>query len=734
MGRDISIAISARDNYTQTITTMRNANKSFNKDLDGLSDKLAALDKTKHTLRIDADNAKNALQAARKEFKALNDAAADKTKLHEAQENYENICRNLRLVESEARKTEKALMDFTDTQSRAENRVSELGRIADDKAINRLAGAGIGKMLGDSISNAFNTGISSTFGETAGTAISSAISSTLSGAAIGSIVPGIGTILGGAVGLLSGTIGATTQMFQKNDDAYKALVQQQYTGLSEKETASVSSGSALASQREIDKIAFSKLLKGDMGADDFLAQVRTMANTTPFLYTDLTSMSKTLAPAYGDDPEKMLELMRSIGDAGASVGLDVSGMNEVATALSRMKSTGKTTLEYLNIMQERGIDAYGLLATAMGKTKEKTLEMVSKGLVPGAKAAEGIAHYMGQDFAGAMEEMSRTYSGLASTLEGWQQEFDAATGEGFTATRSVGIAAKNNYYEGLGDEAMEINRLKGAYLASLDNLRDEYQMDVEKAIRTGEFSDLLLKNGEDDKAVIKLREMSVEYKSLHTQMRQLQEERGKLALGSERWQKVDNQINSLGAAQGRLFTVGESLAENEYSVSDAAKAELANQKNIIQGIQENGKLKEDYYQTGRILGERLSMGIKATMKEENPFDPYVYFDPEGHDLSNKGMNITNPNMTATGEVYLGPSADIKFPNNAFGLPYVPRDDYLARLHEGERVLTAAEARAYQSGTAPFTITGNNFNVREEADVYKIAQAIVGELQKAQRIS
>jgi hypothetical protein len=37
--RDISIAISAKDNFTQAITIMRNANQAFNKDLDGLTSK-----------------------------------------------------------------------------------------------------------------------------------------------------------------------------------------------------------------------------------------------------------------------------------------------------------------------------------------------------------------------------------------------------------------------------------------------------------------------------------------------------------------------------------------------------------------------------------------------------------------------------------------------------------------------------------------------------------------------
>ncbi|MEK5431351.1 phage tail tape measure protein [Lysinibacillus sp. FSL R7-0073] len=59
-----------------------------------------------------------------------------------------------------------------------------------------------------------------------------------------------------------------------------------------------------------------------------------------------------------------------------------------------------------------------------------------------------------------------------------------------------------------------------------------------------------------------------------------------------------------------------------------------------------------------------------------------------------------------------------------GLDSVPYDGYSARLHKNEKVLTAQEAKAYdegQGGTGGgVVITGNNFTVREEADIEKIA--------------
>lgn len=67
-----------------------------------------------------------------------------------------------------------------------------------------------------------------------------------------------------------------------------------------------------------------------------------------------------------------------------------------------------------------------------------------------------------------------------------------------------------------------------------------------------------------------------------------------------------------------------------------------------------------------------------------------------------------------------------------GLNYVPYDGYLARLHRGEQVLTAQEAKEYRRGEfAGVSITGNTFIVRQESDIDAIAEMLYRKLIEAQ---
>ena len=80
------------------------------------------------------------------------------------------------------------------------------------------------------------------------------------------------------------------------------------------------------------------------------------------------------------------------------------------------------------------------------------------------------------------------------------------------------------------------------------------------------------------------------------------------------------------------------------------------------------------------------------------------------------------------------SALVVAQSHAFGLDRVPYDEYPALLHEGERVLTAAEARAQDAagggGGLVINVTGNSFTGTPEDMAGQLAQILLLRLTQA----
>lgn len=677
MPTDASIAMSVQDNLSAAITSMKNSVTNFRTDITSLQGELDRLNSTRVQMRMDLSGAKREAQQAQRAMEALGDSASEAERKaaeadwRKAEENLENIRQQYDLVGRQVRQTTRDMENATSAISRAENRAgSAVSGGGTTGLLAALGKAGILNMAGDTTSQLANALVGSAFGGQAGALFSGALSGAVSGAALGSIIPGVGTVAGAAIGGGIGLLSGATQNFQERDEAFKSYVQEATQGQLESMSEGITSGSAIAAQRELDAIAFNRLLGEGVG-DQYLTDLRTLASSTPMEYADLTSMSQALATGFGEDPERMLELMTAIGDAGSAVGVSSSDMTEMARALSRMESSGKASLEFLNIFQDRGVDVIGMLGDALGKTQGEIYDMISKGEISGQGAVDIIQKGLDR-YAGSMDQMALTFSGLESTLSDARAEMDNAYGEGYNETRKKGFQEEINYLSGeSGALIQEANRAMGAFQAELENSKEQYIRDAMDAVLNSEEYKAAMESGTDE-----------------------------------------------GYAEaGRMLMEAKVRGMNEYNASEGAQLMLEYEKTMAETIRNDAATNDAYWDAGYEKGQAYSKGLAAGRLAT----PEVEVSGGIEGISDEKAN----------SIYLktGGLVDIRrdtSPNGkAFGLSNVPRDG-LYYLHQDERVQTAQEARSEKASTPlQITITGNTFGagVTAEEMAQRLADAI-----------
>ncbi len=571
----------------------------------------------------------------------------------------------------------------------------------------KLMAAGVGQLFSDSVGQLANTLLSSAIGEPDARLTSSALSGIISGGTMGAMAGLPGIIIGGLVGGVSGLLSGKSEIYQAEDEAFKAYYQELYEAGEAKSAASLEAGTATAAQRELDAIAFNRLL-GEGQGDKYLSDLRQLAASTPMEYGDLTQMSRALAVGFGDSPERMLSLMQSIGDAGSAVGVTAQDMSMMAQAMSRMQSSGKATLEYLNILQERGVNVIGMLADEYGKTQGEIYDLISKGQINGQSAVDIIERGMAEAYGGAMETMAQTYSGLSSTLSDTLTEIDNARGEGYTGGRKEGLAAEIDAYGGaLGDAMESLYRIRGENEAYLENLEEQYKREALSAVLTG--GETTLFEGE--------------------QKEDLDALRGDYVRASREYLEGNKDA---GLKMENLAQLAEALATGAYQSSEQYKLVQQTELDQIAALRENTAAL-DGWRNAYNMQQAFTKGLAAvvSLKETSFADTGMY------ESASWGMHEYGRDSRTKSDFQSGAgerAAGFQRSAHAYGLRRVPYDGYAAILHQGERVLTAREARAQDgapAGAVSVNISGQ-WSVRSDSDIDSIAAALVQRIELAQR--
>jgi hypothetical protein len=270
-------------------------------------------------------------------------------------------------------------------------------------------------------------------------------------------------------------------------------------------------------------------------------------------------------------------------------------------------------------------------------------------------------------------------------LNAVQGTLDAAGGEGYYAERNQGIADQIAAYGGeLGEALAEANRAIGAGRAAMENLADSYTQEALSAVLTG--SEMTLQWSDDNTQ--RLQELGTLYQEAMADYEAGNAEAGAL---------VETYVEEARA-----------LAEAQYDSSEAAMGVAEAERDLITSINENTAALRGWrgeYDINQALTKGQAVSLLPGDKDSNV--------DSGNRLTALDSGIVN--ISTQAPRLQDVSIDyVPYQN----LPEVP-------------VLTATEVKNEQRSPA-ITITGNSFSIREEADVDRVANALLQKIELAER--
>jgi len=469
----------------------------------------------------------------------------------------------------------------------------------------------------------------------------------------------------------------------------------------------VESGSTIAGGREQTRMAFAQRLGGEDEAREYLGRVETMAAKTNYDYDEITGYAKLLLNSY--DPDETLDVLQSLSDATAGLNLSSSDVNMMISGLSQMRATGEATQEYLNYFRERGVDVDQAVADELGVDKSTVSGMVSNGQVGGEDAAAAILAFIEKEFGGLSDSLAGTYDAMAENLGDLTASLEAKGGDAYNELRKQGIGAEMTALGGeLGEAMGEINAIMGENQARRENLEEQYVREALEAVLLGKEGSVF---SEEENA--KLAELSGQYAELKAQ-----------------YAESGGTDAEAGAKLESLYEQTEALGKAYFENSDFVKTLNDIELDEITAIRENTAGLSDATEASYRLSQELSKGIASTVtiRSGNRGENAEYY------ASRKDYATRNHKEQPDSGWLASPRQSYANKGHAFGLDRVPYDEYPALLHEGERVLTAAQARAQDAagesaGGIQLVVTGNSFSGTSEEMAEQMWAVIVRRLEQ-----
>ena len=185
--------------------------------------------------------------------------------------------------------------------------------------------------------------------------------------------------------------------------------------------------------RRRSEIALTQLLGDANKARKMLEELRELSTKSPLDFRILQQGAARLLNM-GMAAERILPILRGVGDAVAAMGGDQQLGEQVIRALSQIQAKGKATAEEMTQQLGEVIPAWQFLADKLGVTVAEAFVLVEKGMVSADTTITAVLEGIERRSGGTAEKMSHEFDGVLKRLRVQFQEFSGrVVGPAFAA-------------------------------------------------------------------------------------------------------------------------------------------------------------------------------------------------------------------------------------------------------------------------------------------------------------
>lgn len=665
--RDVSVVFKASDKLSDSLRQMRQGVKSLETDVEHYKKLQQQVFQEKAQVKLDITQAKQNMKELEKAVRNGSEGARDAfLEQQTALESLNDEYKRLSNLQSEVLRGEKEIQTTMSRNSNA-NAGSGVGAglIGAAGMMKSLAKAGLGSMLGGAVGDLMGGMATSAFGSTVGGAIGSIGGNALSGAAMGSIAGPIGTAVGAAVGGLTGAIKSLSDHQNQMDGLYRQEVQSLYNDSITDMENRISNGSSIAAEREMYQRGFETTLGKEAG-NKLYADIKEFGDKTAYDTTTMLGKGKEML-AYGIEGKNVMELMGIIGDIAGGNTNNFSGLSY---AISQSLAAGKLNAQDKNQMVNYGLNPLEFVAKDQGISVAEATKLMSDGKITADMLMDAmrLAVSEGERFFNGTNALSDTYEAMSGQLESAWNNLEAAAGEKYNAVRKDGMTKEIETLTGENaDKMKKAYEMVGAYEAEMEN---RHQQNIINSMENAA---------------------------------KLIEEQGLTGIEAE-----------------KVMWEAKTQAEIDYKNSEEYQKKLQAEKSLVANIQSSLTESGEYVKFGQAMADQFSKGWQSGRLSNAASDVRAQISKEG---------VSGYINSIFANAYKGtPGGVSSSRKHAAGLKRVPYDGYVAELHEGERVLTRVEADKRSGGSVTIAKLADQIVVREEADIDKIARALVRNMQ------